>query len=112
MPEKTGVDVLRDIKERHPRALSILLTGYSDLKAVIGSVTEAKGNPSVHKPWDNTELKELVGEAAVISREAPVIARDVLPTHEHDRARAHMGVLVIEHDTTVQQRLREILQPY
>ena len=112
MPEKTGVDVLRDIKESHPRALRILLTGYSDLKAVIGSVNEGEVFRFVHKPWDNTELKELVGEAAVIAREAPVIARDVLPTHEHDRARTQVGVLVIEHDTTVQQRLREILQPY
>jgi serine/threonine-protein kinase len=112
MPEKTGVDVLHDVKETHPRALRILLTGYSDLKAVIGSVNEGEVFRFVHKPWDNTELRELVGEAAVIAREAPVVARDVLPAHEHDRARTHVGVLVIEHDTAVQQRLREILQPY
>ena len=60
MPEKTGVDVLRDIKETHPRALRILLTGYSDLKAVIGSVNEGEVFRFVHKPWDNTELRELV----------------------------------------------------
>ena len=112
MPEKTGVEVLRDIKELQPRALRILLTGYSDLKAVIGSVNDGEVFRFVHKPWDNTELKALVSEAATIAREAPVIVRDALPTNEHDRARANVGVLVIEPDSTVQQRLREILQPY
>ena len=112
MPEKTGVEVLREIKEIQPRALRVLLTGYSDLKAVLGSVNESEVFRFVHKPWDNTELRELVGEAASIAREAPVIARDPLPQNEHDRARSSVGVLVIEPDSTVQQRLREILQPY
>ena len=112
MPEKTGVDTLRDIKEAHPRALRVLLTGYSDLKAVVGSVNEGEVYRFVHKPWDNNELREIVGEAATTAREAPVIARDQLPQHEHDRARSAVGVMVIEPDSTVQQRLREILQPY
>ena len=112
MPDKVGVDVLRDIKEAHPRALRVLLTGYSDLKAVVGSVNEGEVYRFVHKPWDNTELRELVSEAAITAREAPVIARDQLPQNEHDRARTNVGVLVIEPDSTVQQRLREILQPY
>jgi len=112
MPEKAGIDVLRDLKETHPRALRILLTGYSDLKAVLGSVNESEVFRFVNKPWDNTELKNLVAGAGAIAREAPVIVRDALPQAEHDRARTQVGVLVIEDDTTVQQRLREILQPY
>jgi DNA-binding NtrC family response regulator len=112
MPEKAGIDVLRDIKETHPRAMRILLTGYSDLKAVLGSVNESEVFRFVNKPWNNAEIKSLVAEAGQIAREAPVISRDPLPPAEHDRARNQVGVLVIEDDTTVQQRLREILQPY
>jgi len=112
MPAKTGIDVLRDIKEAHPRAMRILLTGYSDLKAVLGSVNESEVFRFINKPWDNTQFKSLITEAGHIARTAPVIARDPLPPNEHDRARAQVGVLVIEDDTTVQQRLREILQPY
>jgi DNA-binding NtrC family response regulator len=112
MPEKAGIDVLRDIKDMHPRAMRILLTGYSDLKAVLGSVNESEVFRFVNKPWNNTELKALVAEAGQIAREAPVIVRDALPPVEHDRARTQVGVLVIEDDPTVQQRLREILQPY
>lgn len=112
MPQKVGVDVLREIKEAHPRALRILLTGYSDLKAVLGSVNEGEVYRFVNKPWNNAQLKALVADAGAIAREAPVIARDVLPQAEHERARTAVGVLVIEDDTGVQQRLREILQPY
>jgi DNA-binding NtrC family response regulator len=112
MPEKAGIDVLRDIKEAHPRAMRVLLTGYSDLKAVLGSVNDSEVYRFLSKPWNNTELKNLIEEAGQISREAPVIERDALPTAEHDRARNQVGVLVIEDDVTVQQRLREILQPY
>ena len=112
MPEKTGIEVLRDIKEVHPRALRILLTGYSDLKAVLGSVNESEVFRFVNKPWNNAEIKALVAEAGQIAREAPVIAKDALQPVEHDRARTAVGVLVIENDSTVQQRLREILQPY
>jgi serine/threonine-protein kinase len=112
MPDKTGVEVLREIKEIQPRAMRVLLTGYSDLKAVLGSVNEGEVYRFVHKPWDNAELREIVGEAAATAREAPVIVRDQLPQNEHDRARSNVGVMVIEPDSTVQQRLREILQPY
>jgi DNA-binding NtrC family response regulator len=112
MPQKVGVDVLREIKEAHPRALRILLTGYSDLKAVLGSVNEGEVYRFVNKPWNNAQLKALVADAGAIAREAPVIARDVLPQAEHERARTAVGVLVIEDDIGVQQRLREILQPY
>ena len=112
MPEKPGIEVLRDIKESHPRALRILLTGYSDLNVVLGSVNESEVFRFVSKPWNNAALKALVAEAAQIAREAPVIERDALPAVEHERARTHVGVLVIEDDTAVQQRLREILQPY
>ncbi len=112
MPGKPGIEVLRDLKETHPRALRVLLTGYSDLKAVLGSVNESEVFRFVNKPWNNTELKALVAEAGRIAREAPVIVRDALPPVEHDRARGQVGVVVIEGDVAVQQRLREILQPY
>lgn len=112
MPEKPGIEVLRDLKETHPRAMRILLTGYSDLKAVLGSVNESEVFRFVSKPWNNTELKALVAEAGQIAREAPLIVRDALPPVEHERARSEVGIVVIEDDTAVQQRLREILQPY
>jgi len=112
MPDKLGVDVLREIRERHPRAMRVLLTGYSDLKAVLGSVNEGEVYRFFNKPWVNSDLRALVLEAGEISREAPAVATDQLSPNEQSVARSQVGVLVIEDDTTVQQRLREILQPH
>ncbi len=112
MPYMQGSEVLREIKLAHPRAMRILLTGYSDLQSVLGSVNESEVFRFVHKPWDNAELREIVQQAGVIAREAPVIAADQLSSKEYDRARSEVGILVIEDDVAVQQRLREILQPY
>lgn len=112
MPEMLGVDVLREIREKHPRAMRVLLTGYSDLKAVLGSVNEGEVYRFVNKPWVNSELRALVLEAGQIAREVPAVATDHLSPNEQNIARSQVGVLVIEDDASVQQRLREILQPH
>jgi serine/threonine-protein kinase len=113
MPEVLGVEVLREIKVCQPRAMRILLTGYSDLKSVVGSVNDGEVFRFVNKPWVNNDLRSLAFEAGRIAREAPVVTAD-LQISESDKAmvRSEVGILVIEEDTEVQQRLREILQPY
>lgn len=112
MPQMLGADCLREIRHLAPRAMRILLTGYSDLKAVLGSVNDGEVYRFVSKPWDNKELREIVLEAGLIAREAPVVDEAPISAVEHEAARAQVGVLVIEDDAGVQQRLREILSPY
>jgi DNA-binding NtrC family response regulator len=112
MPQMLGADCLREIRHLHPRAMRILLTGYSDLKAVLGSVNDGEVFRFVNKPWDNRELRETVVTAAEIARDAPPVVDTPISAVEHETARAQVGVLVIEDDTRVQQRLREILSPY
>ena len=60
MPKMQGIEVLREIRMSHPRAMRILLTGYADLNAVLGSVNEGEVFRYINKPWDNTELKVLL----------------------------------------------------
>lgn len=112
MPQMPGVEALRLIREAYPRAMRILLTGYSDLNAVLGSVNEGEVFRFVNKPWDNTELRALVQSAAAIAREAPVVASAQISERDREEARANAGVLVIEDDPDTQTRLREILGPH
>jgi DNA-binding NtrC family response regulator len=112
MPGITGVDCLREIRQLAPRAMRILLTGFSDLKAVLGSVNESEVFRFVSKPWDNRELREIVTTAGRIARETPALGADVLAPRDQDEARESVGVLVIEDDAASQQRLREFLQPH
>lgn len=69
MPGMKGVDLLREIKAVSPNTVRILLTGYSDLAAIVGSINDGEVYRFVSKPWNNQELLDIVGEAAAISLE-------------------------------------------
>lgn len=112
MPQMTGTECLREVRRAAPRAMRILLTGYSDLKAVLASVNEGEVFRFVNKPWDNKELREVTLLAAQISRDTPAVSDQPIGEIDHEVARREVGVLVIEDDPAVQQRLREILSPH
>jgi eukaryotic-like serine/threonine-protein kinase len=63
MPGMTGVELLRQVKEQAPHAVRILLTGYTDLAALVGSINEGEIFRFVRKPWDNDELRRTLAEA-------------------------------------------------
>jgi serine/threonine-protein kinase len=67
MPEMTGVELLRQAKAIAPAAVRLLLTGYSDLAAMVGSVNESEVFRFVSKPWDQQELKAILAEAASVA---------------------------------------------
>jgi serine/threonine-protein kinase len=69
MPEMTGVELLRQVKEEAPSTVRLLLTGYSDLAAIVGSVNEGEVFRFVSKPWDNQDIQNTIGEAAAIALE-------------------------------------------
>ena len=69
MPEMLGVEFLRRAREISPNAVRILLTGYSDLAAIVGSINDGEVYRFISKPWDNAELKTIVGEAVTIGLE-------------------------------------------
>src|SRR5688572_28960879 len=42
MPEMTGIQLLAEIRQMSPNTVRLLLTGYSDLVAIIGAVNEGE----------------------------------------------------------------------
>ena len=69
MPAMTGVELLRQVKETAPTTVRLLLTGYSDLAAIVGSLNEGEVFRFVSKPWDNQEIQNTVAEAVAIALE-------------------------------------------
>ena len=63
MPGMTGVDFFSMIKDKYPDALKLLLTGYTDIEAVIGAINEGQVFRYVTKPWIPEELETIVREA-------------------------------------------------
>ena len=70
----------------------MLLTGYSDLAAIVGSINDGEVFRFVSKPWDNQEIQKIIGEAAAIALELAETA--ATPPIVPDRMEA--GVLVID----------------
>jgi CheY-like chemotaxis protein len=67
MPLMRGADLLKQVRARAPQTMRILLTGYSELEAVVASVNEGEIFRFVNKPWDAAELRDTVRQAADIS---------------------------------------------
>lgn len=63
MPDMSGVDFFSIIKDKYPDALKLLITGYSDIEAVIGAINEGQIFRYVTKPWNPDELESIVREA-------------------------------------------------
>lgn len=68
MPEMTGVEVLRTARERRPRAIRVLLTGYSDLSAILGAINDGEIFRFINKPWSNNELRDTIAAAVAASQ--------------------------------------------
>jgi serine/threonine-protein kinase len=105
MPAMPGVELLRRSREVSPHSVRILLTGYSDLAAIVGSINDGEVYRFVSKPWDNDQLQRTVAEAVTIalelgeSKAAPI----ELP------ARMEAGLLVIDKEDEIFRVARELV---
>ena len=78
MPIMRGADLLKQVKEKSPHTMRLLLTGYSELDAVVDSVNEGEIFRFLNKPWDAQDLRTTVAQAMEIAQASfaapPVLA--------------------------------------
>jgi DNA-binding NtrC family response regulator len=67
MPVMLGVEVLRQIKEVSPKTMRVLLTGYSDMEGIVGSVNDGEVFRYVSKPWNNEAIRATIRQAAQVA---------------------------------------------
>lgn len=63
MPKENGVDFLESIIPMHPDPMRILLTGYTDIQAVIDAINKGKVYHYLTKPWEEDYLRTVVKNA-------------------------------------------------
>jgi diguanylate cyclase (GGDEF)-like protein/PAS domain S-box-containing protein len=63
MPEMNGGEFLGRVREMYPNVLRMMLSGYTDLKAVTTAVNRGELFSFLTKPWDDAELIEAVRDA-------------------------------------------------
>lgn len=60
MPKMNGLEFLKNVKEKCPETVTILLTGYADKENAIRSINEIGLYYYLEKPWNNNDLIKVV----------------------------------------------------
>jgi DNA-binding NtrC family response regulator len=113
MPGLLGHETLREIKRLSPHTVRILLTGYSDLEAILQSVNSGEVFRYINKPWDSDRLSQVVQLGFEINHRLESLEREAAvkktqPAH-HDGPNfapaASRSILFVEHNSEAAQQL-------
>ena len=63
MPDMNGSELLELVQQKHPDSLRMLMTGYSDLDAIIDAINRGKIYYYISKPWQADQLKIILDRA-------------------------------------------------
>jgi len=63
MPEMTGVEFLKRVKDTFPDAIRLLFTAYADLNAVTDAINQGNVYRYISKPWEPDELRTVLKQA-------------------------------------------------
>jgi two-component system, probable response regulator PhcQ len=57
MPNMTGMEFLRLVRDRYPDVMRLILTGHADMQTAIDAINQGAIYRFLTKPWDDTDLK-------------------------------------------------------
>lgn len=63
MPQLDGVQLLTEVRKRHPRTVRLMLIGHADMRGLGAALNDAGIFRFVAKPWGAPELREAVRDA-------------------------------------------------
>lgn len=63
MPQMTGIELLKHTAAVRPHMIRILLTGYTDVEALVEAINSGLVYMYINKPWNNDDLKMRVSRA-------------------------------------------------
>lgn len=106
MPNMQGVELLREVKNRFPNTMRLLLTGYSDLQAVMDSINEGEIFRYISKPWSTDDIRDTVAKAAEIAIALDQIQVPALAEAEGPAER----ILVVDDDPDVASAIKAIVE--
>jgi two-component system response regulator HupR/HoxA len=64
MPEMSGVELFQESLKIQPDAVRILITGYTDIEAIIKAINIGEVYFYINKPWEPDELRFIMKRAA------------------------------------------------
>jgi DNA-binding NtrC family response regulator len=106
MPDKSGLDLLRIVRERDPAALVLVLTAFGDAAAA-GDAIRAGAYDFISKPYDIAALRETLARALGRRRLASV-RREHADQPPTDGAGGHPGPALVGHSPGIIQVMKTL----
>lgn len=66
MPDITGVEFLKSIIDQYPDPIRVLVTGYSDIQAVIEAINDGQIYKYISKPYPMEAMKQTIENAVEV----------------------------------------------
>lgn len=67
MPQMDGIEMMEQAAQIQPMLQRVLLTGYSDIEAVISAINRGRVHYYMEKPWDSKQLMEVAQKGIELS---------------------------------------------
>lgn len=77
MPGLTGVELLDQVRNVRPEVVGIIISGYTDIVALVDAINLGTVRGYIPKPWDLADLRRRL-DSAVHSYQASFLNREVL----------------------------------
>ena len=105
MPEMTGIEFLEKIIPHYPDCIRMVLTGFSDVEAIIQAINKGRVYRYITKPWDKEEFKITMDralEAYSLKRQNNKLIKDL------KKANQNLEQKVVKRTKQIEQQKREI----
>lgn len=63
MPEMTGTEFLAKLRKKSPQTVRMIVTGYTDIDAVVAAINEGAITRYIRKPWEAKDLEMIIRNA-------------------------------------------------
>lgn len=85
MPKMQGVDLLEQVAKNYPDTMRMIVTGYSDMEAVMDAINKGGAFRYLTKPWEPEHLTEAIEQALQTYRLRVENAHLVVELRESER---------------------------
>ncbi len=99
MPEMTGSDFFAIVRLKYPQIVRIIMSGYSDMNALINSVNHGEIFRYINKPWEYQDLMNTL-KLAVDKYQENMAHRQLMDENKH----------LIERNRDVANRLAQTME--
>ena len=63
MPVMSGIEFLEQVKNSYPNCIRMVLSGFTDMEAIIQAINKGRVYRYITKPWDKNDLKITIDRA-------------------------------------------------